>query len=391
MSTVEVAPVPASEDLASIAARIATDVAAPAADDVDRAARFPSETFDALRQERMLSALIPTEHGGAGARLTDVALAIEQLGAACASSAMVYAMHQIQVACLVRHGTTPWLTEYTRTTAAGELLLSSATTEVGIGGDVRSSSCAVETTGDRFALRKQAPVISYGSQSDAILVTARRGPDSPANDQSIAVVPNVEGTLDIRNEWNALGFRGTCSEGFLLEAEGDVEQIFPTPYADISAQTMLPTSHLLWSSVWLGIATSAVDKARALVRRDARKSVGSTPQAAVHLANLVAVLEQFRALVHTAAADYESVSDDVEALSSIGFALRMNSLKVSSSTLVVDVVGQAMSICGMAGYKEDSQFSLGRSLRDAYGAALMVNNDRLLNASAQMLLVHKGS
>ena len=37
-----------------------------------------------------------------------------------------------------------------------------------------------------------------------------------------------------------------------------------------------------------------------------------------------------------------------------------------------------MLICGMSGYRIDSKFSLGRLLRDAYGAALMINNDRIL-------------
>ena len=49
-----------------------------------------------------------------------------------------------------------------------------------------------------------------------------------------------------------------------------------------------------------------------------------------------------------------------------------------------------MTICGMAGYRNDTELSLTRQLRDAYGAALMVNNDRILGASAQMLLIHRG-
>ena len=57
---------------------------------------------------------------------------------------------------------------------------------------------------------------------------------------------------------------------------------------------------------------------------------------------------------------------------------------------VVEIVGQAMTICGMAGYRNDTELSLTRQLRDAYGAALMVNNDRILGASAQMLLIHRG-
>jgi acyl-CoA dehydrogenase len=87
---------------------------------------------------------------------------------------------------------------------------------------------------------------------------------------------------------------------------------------------------------------------------------------------------------------FEEVAEDPEALSGMGFAIAMNGLKVSSSTLVVDIVGRALMVCGMAGYREDSPYSMGRNLRDAYGAAIMVNNDRIMANNAQMLLVHKG-
>ncbi len=382
--------VPASADLPEIAARIGETVAGPASADVDAEGRFPHETIDALRAERMLSVLVPARFGGADARITDVARATEALGQHCASAAMVYAMHQIQVACLARHGQGAWVEEYIDRVLREELLLASATTEKGIGGDVRSSSCAVESEDGRFRLTKDAPVISYGKWADAVLATARRTPDSPPSDQVLVVVPVSAGVLDQQTEWNALGFRGTCSDGFVLRAEGTIEQILPDPYDVISARTMLPTSHVLWASVWLGVATGAVEKARTYVRKDARKNPGTSSPVALHLASLVGVLDQFRSLVHAAANDYEAALDDPSELTSMGFALRMNSLKVSASELVVEIVGKAMAICGIAGYLEDSPLSLGRQLRDAYGAALMVNNDRILGANAQMLLVHKG-
>ena len=49
--------------------RIGRDVAGPAADSVDREARFPREAITALREEQLLSALVPKELGGAGRRL----------------------------------------------------------------------------------------------------------------------------------------------------------------------------------------------------------------------------------------------------------------------------------------------------------------------------------
>jgi acyl-CoA dehydrogenase len=376
-------------DLRSVAAGIGQDVAGPAAADVDRLARFPRESIDALRDARMLSAYVPTELGGAGASLSEVAGAVEALGQHCASTAMIFAMHQIQVACLVRHGRTGYLRALTEEIADAQLLLGSATTEAGIGGDVRSSSCAVEVAGDTFRLKKNAPVISYGAYSDLILVTARRTPDSPPNDQVLVACRTPGLSLSPTSEWDTLGFRGTCSPGFMLEADGSVDAILDDSYGDISSQTMLPVSHILWSSAWLGLATAAVDTARRFVRGQARNRPGVTPPGALRVAELVAVHQQMKELVHGAARRFDEAAGRVDELSGLGFAIAMNSLKVAASSLVVDIVGSAMLICGIAGYREDSEYSLGRHLRDAYGAALMVNNDRILGNSAQLLLVHK--
>ncbi len=375
--------------LGGIAGRIGAEVVAPAADAVDREARFPHEALAALREERLLGAMIPRDLGGAGAGIADVAAAVQALGEHCASTAMIYAMHQIQVACLVRHGNSPFLRDELRCVARDELLLASATTEAGIGGAIRTSSCAVEAHDGRFRLEKQAPVISYGAHADGILVTARRAPDAAPNDQVLVHVPREGLTLTPAGTWDTLGFRGTCSLGFHLTAEGDARQVLPEPYAAISSRTMLPVSHILWSSVWLGLAVSAVRKARAYVRAEARKKPGTTPPAAVRLAELVNVHQQLRASVHDAIREYERLQDDPEALDSMSFAIRMNNLKLAASRQVVDIVHQAMLICGMSGYREDSPYTLGRLLRDACGAALMINNDRIYGGNAAMLLVAK--
>jgi acyl-CoA dehydrogenase len=152
---------------------------------------------------------------------------------------------------------------------------------------------------------------------------------------------------------------------------------------------MLPVSHIVWASLWVGIATAAVGRARAYVRGEARKSPGKTPAASVRLAEVVSKLQGMRATVNDSVRDYESVMGDADSLSAMNFAIRMNNLKLACSTAVVDIVGQAMLICGMSGYRNDSKSSLGRLLRDAYGAALMINNDRIYGANASMLLVSK--
>jgi acyl-CoA dehydrogenase len=385
MSVLGVAPI----ELAQRAARIAGEVAGPHADEVDRDSRFPVEAIDAMRAEGLLSALVPVELGGAGATVGEVAAMTRVLGMHCSSTALIFAMHHMQVACVVRHGHTPLLRDFLAELSERQLLLGSATTEVGVGGDIRTSMCAVVRDGGRFSLEKQAPVISYGLYADAIMTTARRSPDSPPADQVLVLCRPPELTLVQLSEWNTLGFRGTCSPGFTLTASGDEDQVLPVPFSDISSATMLPVAHVLWSSAWVGIASASVDRARRFVRAEARKKPGVTPPAATRLAELSAAHQQMSELVNGLARRYDASYDDPDAISRMGFAIAMNNLKVSASTMVVDIVGRALAICGMAGYRLDGPYSMGRLLRDAHGAALMVNNDRIIGNNAQMLLVSK--
>jgi acyl-CoA dehydrogenase len=390
MTASDVTPMTRAGAVATRMAAIADEVAGPAADDVDAAARFPTETVEALKAEGLLAALVPIEFGGGGASLEEVSQGLVALGRRCASSAMVVAMHHIQVACLVRHGRNDVLRTYLQELAERQYLLASATTEVGTGGDVRSSICALEVADGRFRVEKQAPVISYADDADAVLVTARRTADSPESDQVIVLCrpPGLE--LEQVGEWNALGFRGTCSTGFVLRASGDAGDVLDEPYADISTRTMLPMAHLLWSSVWLGIASDAVDLARRFVQAEARRKPGTTPPAALRLADVTVVHQQFVDMVQSSLARYAAAGTDADRLSTIGFGVGMNALKVSASTLVVDIVRECMLICGLASYRLDTPYSLGRHLRDAMGAALMVNNDRIMANNAQMLLVLRG-
>jgi acyl-CoA dehydrogenase len=373
--------------------RIASEVAAPAADSVDREGRFPDEVISALKKGHFMSAFAPKSLGGLGCGMVGLAAMCEALGEHCASAAMVFAMHQIQVACIVRHGMSQaFFRAYVAELIERQQVIASVTSEVGIGGEMRTSLCAVEPRGNRFGLVKDASTISYGAQADDLLVTARRAPDAPSSDQVLVLVRKADYSLEKKGEWDALGMRGTCSPPFKMTSEGDPDQILAQPFADIASHTMVPFSHILWASCWLGIATAAVTRARAFVRVQARAKPGTTPPTALRLAEVVSTLQSMRANVDHVTTECEALmtsQEGTDALSSIAFALKMNNLKVSSSQLVVQIVQQALLICGILGYKNDSKFAVGRHLRDAHSAALMVGNDRIYATNASMLLVLK--
>ncbi len=362
---------------------VASGVAAENAMAVDAQGRFPAETFAALRDAQLLGAFVPRAFGGEGASISEIASICHLLGRNCSSAGLIYAMHQIQIACIVRHGLiSAWHRDMLRHITSDQLLLASATTEAATGGDLGRSECAVTTNGTHFSLRKLGTVISYANQADVILATARRSPDAPGSDQVLAVIPRQHFELTQTGTWDTLGMRGTGSNTYVFDAEGHVDQILPVPYGDVQNDTMTPYAHLTWAAVWLGIAADALSRARRYLR--------SKPDAAISQARLVdanAVLQQLKASVAAALQQYESLLASNGQAASMSLLMTMNNLKLSVSMGVIDIIQRALLICGISGYRNDSPFSLGRHLRDAWSAALMVSNDRITAGMGKMLLV----
>lgn len=372
------------------ARRVTADIIAKHADAVDREGRFPQEAVNAIKEAGLLGLAIPKELGGGGAGVADVAEVCSILAQGCASTGMIYAMHQIKASSLISHGQhSPWHREFMKRVCSERLLLGSATTEAGIGGDLRNSVCAVKVSGDKFDLEKMATVISYGRYADAILVTARRSEEAPSSDQVMVTVLKDQYRLEQIGDWDTLGMRGTCSEGFKLISHAPAEQIFPKPFAEIAAQSMLASSHLFWGSVWCGIASDAVVRAQAFVRAEARKNPAVKPPGALRLAEAISLLQAVKSNVVAGIKRFSEAQRDEEELMSMGFAVAMNNIKVNVSQTVVQIINLTLLICGIHGYKNNTPYSLGRHLRDAHSAALMISNDRILSNTANLLLVHK--
>ena len=383
----------ATPDARPLAERVAyvADIAGRYAGEVDAAARFPAEAVDAMRSTGLLGASLPTSLGGEGLSLSELGSIAAKIGAACSSAGMVFAMHHSQVMSVSRHlGGSASLAILAGRIATEQLLIASATTELGIGGDVRSSSCFVDVEGDKVRLVKNAPVISYGSEADLVLVTARRNADSAPSDQVLVVCDAANLQLEPTGGWDTLGLRGTASMGYRLNALVSADRVIPEPYEAISTESMLPVCHVLWASVWLGMARALLETSRQYVRAAARRSIGSVPPGAAKLVDLIAELERFEGLVEGLARRTDEIFDDREALGTIGYQVSINNLKVTASELVAQVAIAALAITGISGYRNDGQHSVARIFRDAQGAALMVHNDRIIANTARLILVQKG-
>jgi len=362
--------------------------AACEADIVDCEARFPQRAIDTAREQRLLGVQIPRQFGGEGASIFEVAEMCYALGRACSSTAMIFAMHQTKVACLVRHGVGSAYHEgLMRRVASQQMLLASSTTEGQNGGNIRFSSAAVERAGSEISLVRNATVISYGAQADGIVSIARRANDAASSDQVLLAITKDQYTLERSLEWETLGMRGTCSAGFELKFNGSSAQIFAEGYDRIHAQTMTPVAHLCWSSVWAGIAAASVERAQAFIRKAARGAAGQMPPGAAHFNAAKMTLSKLRAVISAHLDQYATHQHDERALASLDFQSAINLLKVEASELAVETVMSAMRACGLAGYRNDGEFSVGRLLRDVLSSPIMINNDRILSNIASAALM----
>jgi acyl-CoA dehydrogenase len=72
------------------------------------------------------------------------------------------------------------------------------------------------------------------------------------------------------------------------------------------------------------------------------------------------------------------VMDDPQAMAALEFQTLITLTKVEASELAAATVMSAMRACGLAGYRNDGDYTLGRHLRDILSSPIMINNDRIL-------------
>lgn len=369
-------------------------VAAAHADAVDREGRFPAETIAAMRAEGLLGAMVPVELGGQGANVATICRQTQAIARACASSAMIYAMHHSQLVTITDFALDQaWHRDVARRIATEQLLIASITSEVGIGGNARTSTCYVEQEGAGIRVSKQAPTVSYGREADVFLVTARAHADAATSDQVLVTLMRGDAAFEDKGSWDALGMRGTGSVAFTFTGTGLADQVNPVPFAEIAAEGMVPASHLMWCAAWTGIAMEATSKAQRFLRDQARKMRGVTPPGATRLVRMAADMEAMRARIVPLIAQYDAhrAGDAASGWpSGMARAALLNTLKIDVSETAHEVVLEALRVCGMAGYKNGTPFSVGRHLRDILSAQLMINNDRIVSGTGTLLLAQRG-
>lgn len=367
---------PATATLQKRSAQIAATVLAPNAERIDREAEWPAHNLRALADAGLMGLHIPRHLGGHDEGLLSLAVITEELGHACGSTAMCYAMHCVASKVLAAKATKHQEDRYLRPIAQGRHITTLALSEPGTGAHFFLPRSHYRVRGDDFGLDGQKSFVTSGGHADSYVVSVVPPGDEidPGTFTCLVMDGDTPG-IEWQSPWRGLGMRGNSSRGAklnnvlipqsnLLGVTGDqIWYIF---------EIVAPYFLVAMAGVYLGIARAALELTITGLQGRRHEHTGETLNMISALSDEVADMwiktERARHLVHHAARLGDTGSANAQAA--------LFAAKLDVADTAVAVTGAAMRLAGGRGYQENNV--LARLLRDAQAAHVMSPTTHLL-------------
>ena len=338
-------------DWPAVAERLATELVAPRAEEMDRTDRLPTAIRQALASSGLMGLTTPAEFGGAEADTRTVARVLETLAVASGAVATILAVHlAVATRPIVDHGTADQRRTLLPPMASGRWLGAFALSEPSVGSDAAQLATRYRVSGDGFRVRGNKMFTTSAESADVIVLFATRDPaQGPHGISAFAVTKGTAG-LSVGQRLDKLGVRGSETVELVLDdAELPRTALLGTEGEGFAiAMQALAEGRIGIAACALGVARSAFDTMRAAARKDPAE----WKRAAV--ARAYAELEAAAALVRHAA----EVKDR-----GMAFADAASAAKLFAAQTAVRLANAGIDIAGPAGTLRGARAE--RLLRDA--------------------------
>jgi alkylation response protein AidB-like acyl-CoA dehydrogenase len=347
---------------------------------VDREARFPRESVDAIARAGALGLAVPERFGGAAAGPVELAEMLEQVAAACASTGMVLVMHVVAVQTLAAGiaEDEPDGPKHTTLAAAarGEQLLTLAYSERGSRGHFWAQVSRARADAGGVVIDADKSWATSAGEADAyVLACGAPGSDDPLV-TDLYLVPADSAGIEMPARFDGLGMRGNASAPLRvrgLRAEDDQRLGPPAGGFGLMLQATLPWFVLGSAACSAGIAGAALAAAIEHASGARFEHLGSTlanvPGVRARLAEAWIRHDQARAHLYSVARDMAAGRPEAQ--------LGVLAVKAAASEMAVDVTDVCMRVGGGAAYSKHGP--LERHFRDARAASVMAPTTELLH------------
>ena len=152
---------------------LAWEAILPTAAERDKTKEFPSDIIKQMGELGLMGMSVPPEYNGAGVDTISYSLALQEIGYACASTAIIMSVHN-SVSCgpIYRFGSDFLKENYLKPLAAGTKLGCFAVTEPGAGSDPAGAKSTAKKDGNSYILNGTKAWITSGKNADVVVATA---------------------------------------------------------------------------------------------------------------------------------------------------------------------------------------------------------------------------
>ena len=198
---------------------VATEVA-PKAHEISESGEFNWDAVKKMAPLGMLGMMVSEEYGGSNVGTVNMAIAIEELGWACGSTALAIAAHtELGCAPIEKFGTDAQKRNFLEPVVNGEGKLSAlALTEPGAGSDLKGGvKTKAEKDGDHWVINGSKMWITNPSVADYIITLVRTDPEAGSRSMSMIIVPTDTPGLTIHPPEKKMGLHASPTHALTYE------------------------------------------------------------------------------------------------------------------------------------------------------------------------------
>jgi alkylation response protein AidB-like acyl-CoA dehydrogenase len=332
---------------------------APRAAEYDHTEEFPWDNIKKIAELGLMGLPIPEQYDGAEADTVSYMIAIEEIAKACATTAVILAVHTS--ACtlpLLFFGTDEQKQKYIPELARGEKIGAFALTEPNAGSDASRLSTTATRDGDHYVLNGTKIFITNGGVAGTFIVFATL--DRSKGNKGITAFIVERGTpgLSVGKKEEKMGIRASSTTEIILDncripkenllgKEGEGFKV---------AMKVLDSARIGIGAQALGIAEAAMQEAikYSKTREQFGQPISAFQAISFMLADMAIQIEAARQLVYNAAALKDA---------GLPFGKEAAIAKTFASDTAIKVAVDAVQVLGGYGYSRE--YPVERLLRDA--------------------------
>jgi butyryl-CoA dehydrogenase len=186
--------------------------------EIDKSREFPWSSIKKMAELGLLGMITPEEFGGGGMDYISLAIAVEEISKACASTGVIVAVnHTLAAYPIIKFGNDDQKKKYLPLLAKAEKIGAFGLTEANAGSDPAAMESTAVLKGDHYVLNGTKRFITNGGEAGIFIVFASTDPEKKHKGISTFILEKGMPGFSVGEHEDLLGLRATANCELIFE------------------------------------------------------------------------------------------------------------------------------------------------------------------------------